>query len=110
MQIDCDFDGGSIRVLDASDPSAVKLSLRPDNASDFKQWFYFRVLEAAGVPCALEIVDAGESSFPGGWRDSRACASYDGESWFRVQTDFDGAGLTIRHTPERDVVAYACYV
>src|SRR5262249_28516960 len=58
----------------------------------------------------LRIVDAGESSFPDGWTDLyRAVASYEGDRWFRVPTDYDGQTLTIRHTPERDVVAYACF-
>jgi murein tripeptide amidase MpaA len=109
MQIDCDFDGGSIQILDASDPFAVALALRPDNASTFKQWFYFRVREARGVPCTFRIMDVGQSSYPGGWWDYHACASYDGEAWFRVPTEHDGGALTLRHTPERDVVAYACF-
>jgi murein tripeptide amidase MpaA len=110
VQIDCDFDGGSIQILDASDPSAVALALRKDDASDFKQWFYFRVTGAAGMDLGLRIVDAGESSFPDGWSDLyRAVASYDGDRWFRVPTEYDGAALTIRHTPEHDVVAYACF-
>jgi murein tripeptide amidase MpaA len=109
MQIDCDFEAGSIDVLDASDPSAISLSLRGDNASDFKQWFYFRVRDAVGVPCTFRIVNAGESSYPGGWWEYRACASYDGESWFRVPTEHQGGPLIIRHTPERDVVGYACF-
>src|SRR5690349_4442049 len=107
MQIDCDFEGGSIQILDATDPTAVALALRPDNASDFKQWFYFRVRDAAGAACSLQITDAGRSSYPSGWSSFRACASYDGESWFRVPTDFDGEALTILHTPEREVVTYA---
>jgi murein tripeptide amidase MpaA len=109
MQIDCDFDGGSIEIRDASNPSAVALALRPDNASSFKQWFYFRVREAQGVPCTFQILNAGESSYPGGWWGYRACASYDGEWWFRVPTEHDGSVLTIRHTPEHDVIAYACF-
>src|SRR5262245_5927476 len=109
MLIDCDFDCGSIQILDASDPSAVALALRPDNASSFKQWFYFRVREAEGVPCTFRITNAGESSYPGGWWEYKACASYDGESWFRVPTEHDGSALTIRHTPDRDVIAYACF-
>lgn len=109
MQIDCDFDGGSIQILDASDPSSIALALRPDNASDFKQWFYFRVRDARGVPCAFRILDAGQSSYPGGWSDYRACASYDGERWFRVPTEYSDGELTLRHTPEGDAIAYACF-
>jgi murein tripeptide amidase MpaA len=109
MQIDCDFEAGSIDVLDASDPSAVSLGLRKDNASDFKQWYYFRVRDARGVPCTFRIVDVDASSYPDGWGDYRACASYDGENWFRVPTEHEGGALLIRHTPERDVVGYACF-
>jgi murein tripeptide amidase MpaA len=109
MQIDSDFEGGSIDVLDASDPSAVTLAIRRDNASDYRQWFYFHVRGAGGVPLALRIVNAGECSYPGGWEGYRGCASYDGEAWFRVPADYEGGALTIRHTPERELVAYACY-
>lgn len=109
MQIDCDFDGGSIEILDASDPSSVALALRPDNASDFKQWFYFRVSEARGVPCTFRILDAEQSSYPEGWSEYRACASYDGESWFRVPTEYSDGELTLRHTPEGDITAYAYF-
>jgi murein tripeptide amidase MpaA len=57
----------------------------------------------------MQIVNAGESSYPGGWQGYSACASYDGESWFRVPTAYEGGALTIRHTPERDAIAYACF-
>src|SRR5689334_13861606 len=109
MQIDSDFEGGSIQVLDECGDGSALLSLRPDSASDDKQWFYFRVSGAEGVPCSLQITDAGQSSFPGGWQGYRACASYDGEEWFRVPADLEGDALILRHVPEREVVAYACY-
>ena len=109
MQIDCDFEGGSITILDASDAARATLALRSDNACDFRQWFYFRVRGAKGVPCALQIVDAGESSLPGGWDGYRACASYDGALWRRVSTKYRGGALTIRHTPRRGVVTYAYF-
>jgi len=109
MQIDADFETGSIQILDASNPSAVALALRDDNASGFRQWFHFRVRDAVGVPLALRIVNAGQSSYPGGWSGYSAVASYDGETWFRVPTQYDGGVLTIRHTPERGEIAYACF-
>lgn len=109
MQIDADFETGSIEILDASDPAAVVLALRRDNASDFRQWFHFRVRDAQGVPLTLRIVNAGGSSYPRGWGGYRAVASHDGEIWFRVPTEYDGGALTIRHTPERGEIAYACF-
>lgn len=109
MHIDTDFEGGSIHVLDASNPGAVGLALRPDNASHFKQWFFFRVRGARGTPCSFHIMDAASSSYPRGWENYRAVASYDGEHWFRVPTEYQGGTLSIRHAPERDVIAYAAF-
>ncbi len=110
MQIEADFETASIDVLDASDPSAIELALRRDNASDFRQWFHFIVHDATGIPLTMRIHNAGESSYPGGWAGGyRAVASHDGESWFRVPTDYDGGALTIRHTPDRGPMAYACF-
>lgn len=109
MHIDADFDEGSIVVHDASDPGAIELDLRDDNAAEFRQWFYFHLHGAAGQPVSLRIRNASDASYPDGWGEGyRASASYDGESWFRVPTEYDGEALTIRHTPEQDLVAYAC--
>src|SRR4029079_14496458 len=86
MDIDVDMDGGSIEVVRALDPAAIDLALRPANASDYMQWFHFRLTGASGVPCSLRIGNPGESSWPDAWEDYRACASYDGEHWFRGPT------------------------
>jgi len=110
MHIDSDFDSGCIVVHDASDPGAIELGLRGDTAADFRHWFHFHVHDAAGEDLVLRIRDAGASSYPEGWGEGyRACASYDGETWFRVPTDYDGEALTIQHTPEQDFIAYACF-
>jgi murein tripeptide amidase MpaA len=109
MRIDADIDGGNIRVLDASDPRAVELALRPDTAAAFTQWFHFRVLGAQGERLVLRVANAGEATYPGAWEEYRACASYDGERWFRVPTTFDGESLEIRHTPRRRLVTYAYF-
>ena len=104
MRVDADLEGGSIQVLDATDPSRIELALRPDSASDFMQWFHFRVRSgrrARRAPAELRIVNAGASSYPTGWEGYRACASYDGERWFRVPTAYDGEALTILHPPSR---------
>ena len=112
MRVDADLEGGSIQVLDATDPSRIELALRPDSASDFTQWFHFRVRSgrrARRAAAELRIVNAGASSYPTGWEGYRACASYDGERWFRVPTAYDGEALTILHAPSRREVRYACF-
>jgi murein tripeptide amidase MpaA len=109
MKIDADLFGGAIRVLDATDPADIRLELRADNASEFMQWFHFRVTEADDRDLTFNIVNAGESTYPGGWGEYRAAASYDGARWFRVETELDDEVLTIRHAPERPTCLYAYF-
>lgn len=109
MKIDADLFGGAISVLDTSDPTDITLALRSDNASDFMQWFHFRVTEADGTELAFNIVNASESTYPGGWDDYRAAASYDGARWFRVDTELDEGTLRIRHAPEQPTCFYAYF-
>ena len=47
LKISTRFDGGAVIVHDLADPQNIRLSIRPDNASDFAQWFYFRLQGAA---------------------------------------------------------------
>ena len=47
------FDGGNIQVVDASDPLNIQLEIKPDNASDFFQWFYFRLEGEVGQTCRV---------------------------------------------------------
>ncbi|SMC27329.1 Murein tripeptide amidase MpaA [Andreprevotia lacus DSM 23236] len=103
------FDSGAIEVIDASDIGNVRLRLRADNASDFAQWFHFRLSGAKDRDAVLHFENAGQSAYPGGWHDYNAVASYDREHWFRVPGEFDGQTYTIRHTPEHDAVWYAYF-
>ena len=109
MKITSKFDSGNIEVVDANDPADVQLRIAKDNASDFFQWFHFRVSGARGVDCRFVLQNAGEAAYPKGWEGYRACASYDRRHWFRVPTDYDGTVLTISHTPEHDSVYYAYF-
>ncbi len=109
MKIDADLFGGAIRVLDASDPTDITLELRADNASEFMQWFHFRVTGADGSDLTFNIVNAGDATYPGGWDDYRAAASYDGARWFRVDTELDEGTLRIRHAPEHPTCHYAYF-
>lgn len=109
MQVSSNFDSGNIEVLEAADPAAIRLAIRPDGKAEFFQWFHFRVSGVRGQALVATIVNAGKASYPKGWEDYRACASYDRETWFRVPTDYDGEVLTIRHTPAADSVYYAYF-
>lgn len=109
MEIDCDFDAGSIVVIEATDPLQVRLALRGDNASTFVQWFFFRVRAAAGTACGFSIENASSASYPGGWPNYHVCASYDGERWFRVGTGYEGGALSFGLTLDHDLITFACF-
>ena len=109
MRISSNFDGGKITCISCTEPGDIRLEIPRDSNSDFYQWFYFRLTGARGRDCALKIVNAGGATYPQGWKDYRAVASYDRQDWFRVPTSFDGTALTIRHAPERDSVYYAYF-
>lgn len=110
MKISSKFDSGNIEVVDAADSGHVRLRIRKDTASDFFQWFHFRASGVHGQECHFAIENAGEASFPSGWEDYRACASYDRETWFRVPTAYADGVLHIELTPGRDAVYLANFV
>lgn len=109
MFITSNFDSGNIEVLAMEQPDAIKLAIRHDAHSDFYQWFHFKLYCEAGVEHVMHITNAGQSAYPDGWRDYQAVASYDRETWFRVDTEFDGQNLIIRHSPDQESVYYAYF-
>lgn len=110
LSVNCAFDGGNINVLDAEDARDIRLAIRPDNASDFFQWFYFRLTGAKDQASRMVIENAKDAAFKGGWDGYRACASYDRKHWFRVNTtSYENGQLIIEHTPEQDSIYYAYF-
>jgi murein tripeptide amidase MpaA len=111
MRISSQFDSGSIEVAQIAPD--IQLRLRPDRASDpavlVRQWFHFRLQGARGQSVNLRIVNAASATFAQGWENYRACASYDRERWFRVDTRYEAGELVIEHRPERDSVYYAYF-
>ena len=83
IKISTQFDAGSVVVKDLTDPANIRLELRPDNASDFAQWFYFRLQGAAYQNCVMHFENAADSAYPEGWEDYQACASYDRQNSYR---------------------------
>ena len=108
-KISRNFDAGAISVIDSTNSQNIRLALRGDNAASFSQWFYFRLQGAAYQPCRIRIENAGQSSYPEGWEDYQATASYDRSNWFRVPTHYEDGVLTIEHTPLAGSVYYAYF-
>lgn len=109
--IDAAFDSGNIDVLGV-DGARARLAIRRDCASEFFQWFHFRVTAGAGHEVALKLTGLNASAYPGGWCGYNACVSENRSYWTRAASTFDkdedGGTLTIRYRPATDVfwVAY----
>ena len=109
LHISSHFDSGAIEVVSLRDPSDIQLKIRPDNASDFAQWFHFCLHGAKGVPVTLRLLNAGASAFPKGWEGYRVVASNDRQHWFRVDARFDGRQMVVDVTPESDSLYLAYF-
>lgn len=109
MDITSTFDSGNIEVVDSQDVGNVRLKIKVDHGSEHLQWFHYRVCGVRDENLVMHLENAGAASYPGGWENYRAVASYDRKKWFRVPTSFDGKALTIRHKPECGAVYYAYF-
>lgn len=109
IKISQNFDGGAIEIVRAERADDIALNIRKDSHADFSQWFYFRLQGARDQAITMSFLNAGKTSYPDGWKDYQAVASYDRQTWFRVPTEFDGEAMTVRHTPEHDSVYYAYF-
>ncbi|WP_454720668.1 MULTISPECIES: M14 family metallopeptidase [Cupriavidus] len=109
LHISASFDSGAIEVESLAQASDIRLRIRADSHAEFRQWFHFRLQGAAGEPCTLRFLNAGDCTYPDGWRGYHAVASYDRAHWFRVPTAFDGSTMTVSFTPAHDSVWLAYF-
>lgn len=109
MRISSNFDSGNIHVISAESPQSIQLSIRKDNQSNFYQWFHFKLDTQSFVSHVINIQDLAKSAYPDGWVNYQAVASYDRQEWFRVDSEFDGDNLLIKHTPEFSQIYYAYF-
>ncbi|MDO6717893.1 M14-type cytosolic carboxypeptidase [Psychrosphaera sp. 1_MG-2023] len=110
MKISSNFDSGNIEVVRLESATDIQLNIKKDNNSDFYQWFHFKLETSAGEEHTIKILNAQQSAYPEGWKDYNVMASYDRNTWFRVDTDYDDGPLVINHIPEFDHVFYAYFV
>ncbi|MCO7222990.1 M14-type cytosolic carboxypeptidase [Pleionea sp. CnH1-48] len=96
IHINDNFAGGNIQVLDASDPQQVSLSIRNDNQSEFKQWFYFKAFAEVGQQVNFSLKDAKDCAYPEGWEGYQTLCSYDGHEWFRIPTEYKDGELSFQ--------------
>ena len=101
------FDSGNIRLAKA-DGATLDLEIVDDAGGEFRQWFHFRLAGVRGQELTLRITNCGDSAYPMGWPGYQARISTDRENWLLAETSYDNGVLTIRHTPDTDLlwVAY----
>ena len=103
IEVSSGFDSGAIEVI-ACEGARADLAIRHDIAADgrpseFLQWFHFRVSGAEATGAEVRIVNAGVTTYPNGWRDYRAVASWNRRAWERIPTRYDGQILTLNVPP-----------
>ncbi len=110
MHISSQFDSGNIRVINADSPDNIVLGINKDNHSDFYQWFHFRLFGEVFETHNITLTDLAKSAYPDGWKDYNVLASYDRQTWFRVDSEFDGDNLSFSFTPEQPSVYFAYFI
>ncbi|MCL1068565.1 M14-type cytosolic carboxypeptidase [Shewanella olleyana] len=96
MRINANFDGGNIETINLDKHDDIQLEIRPDEGGEFYQWFNFRMEAEIGQTYILNIMNAGTASYPKGWEDYQAVASYDRQHWFRLPTTYQDGKLSIQ--------------
>jgi len=107
MRVDAAFDSGNVEVLEVGDE--LRLAIRKDVGGEHYQWFHFRVSGARGTRLRWRLTNAKGASYEQGWPGYRPCASYDRETWFRVDARYEDGELVCEHEVEADVVWYAYF-
>lgn len=109
---------GSIDVIDASNPSDIRLALRKDPGDVFLGWYHFRVSGARGQCCRFSLTNAGDvlswrlanrEDYEHSWQNTGPLVSNDGETWFRVPASYEGEAFVFEHTPEHDICYFAAF-
>ncbi|WP_092400934.1 MULTISPECIES: M14 family metallopeptidase [Candidatus Ichthyocystis] len=92
------FDSGAIDIIDVSDPLNIRLNIRRDLASEFRQWFCFRVTGKCSQKYVIRLCNHGDTSYKDGFNDYNAFVSTDYENWERVPCHIDGSNFCITYT------------
>ena len=108
ISINAAFDGGNIRVV-GIEGDRVDLEIVQDHASDFFQWFYFRVAGGNGQRLTFRILNAGQSAYPFGWPGYKTRASSDRQTWRMIDTRYEGGVLSFDYAIEGELAWFAYF-
>ena len=103
------FDSGAIRVV-AIEGDVVRLEIPTDHASDFYQWFHFRVAGARGRTLTFRIENCAGSAYPLGWPDYRTRVSTDRDEWqVAPDTRYEDGVLTWTYRFDTELAWFAYF-
>lgn len=110
IRISSDFDSGNI-IYKNQDGNIVNLEIRKDINSDFFQWFYFRADDLqVGQSYTFRILNAGNSSYPEGWKIQNIPHSFDGKNWSRLKSHFEDGVLSFDCQADGPKAEFAYFV
>lgn len=109
VYINSNFDSGNIEFVSAKSEKDIQLKIRKDTNSDFLQWFYFRISGIRNKDCRIRIINAGETSYPEGWKNYNVVASYDKQSWFRLESEYNKGELSWEFKSDFDSMFFAYF-
>ncbi|MBO1255391.1 hypothetical protein J3L16_06805 [Alteromonas sp. 5E99-2] len=109
FHISSQFDSGNIQVVKADSVEDIVLTIKKDNQSDFYQWFHFRLVTQPFIAHKIKLTELANSAYPGGWENYGVVASYDRQTWFRIESEFDGDTLSFEFNPEYPSIYFAYF-
>ncbi|NND90081.1 MAG: carboxypeptidase family protein [Granulosicoccus sp.] len=109
LSINSQFDSGNIEVVEATDPASIRLKIRKDSESEFLQWFHFSVSGLRGQGCRINIINAGQSTYPTGWEGYDVATSVDRQYWYRTPAEFDGQQLSWTVDAHSEIIWFAYF-
>ncbi|WP_092483130.1 M14 family metallopeptidase [Candidatus Ichthyocystis hellenicum] len=102
IKIDSNFDSGAIEVLEISGPLDIRLNIRSDIASEFRQWFCFKVTGKSNQNYLIRLCNHMKTTYNDGFHGYNAFVSTDFDNWTRVDCHIDGNDFCIPYTASTD--------
>lgn len=113
LHINSQFDSGNISIqsieIDTNGDYDVKLSIDLDNHSEFLQWFHFEASGLSGKRTHFSIENAGNTTYPDGWKDFNVVCSDNLQDWYRLPSEFNGQSLRWTVEPGSNIMRFAYF-
>lgn len=113
LHLNSQFDSGNISVqsieVEANGDHRVKLTINLDRQSEFLQWFHFEASGLSGERVHFSIENAGDTTYPDGWKDFNVVCSSNCLEWQRLPSEYDGQSLSWTVAAEANVMRFAYF-